>query len=564
MHTPGVLLLASSNIDIANDHELSQDMMFRPDAWLGIYRIKKWLEDRDLAQVLILDPNVDQDVPGMAAEFAAKRQVPIVGVSATRQYIEYDLHNIHTVSTVIAKSGQPAPVCLSGGYESTLGPELILSLGFVDGVVQGFGEFPLQSLLQYYNSLPTPIPDDLRGVQLPHVVWRKDIQPKAELEIDHRSDPSELYRYAAQPHLIIPWTKYWERKAELQRALPAHEASGAHGGKSGTEPHLPEPARTNDGIRLTTSSHCLGTCGFCSSRRYGQQVLKSYGQSPAIMMSSAEEVLQMVLEAYDRIEPKPRGAYFVDDDFVIGGTKGMARFETFCDLMEDAYASGRLPGSFFLGLQTKVRHFVSTDRWPAFRGGGLRAAHSLRRAGFNRLEFGVESLNDELLSSPFIHKQSSAAMNIQVVEDCLQAGLLTSIFYIPFPPDVTALTFQDSLSKLLDLLEKGPNLGLTPNIRIVAGSPASEYVHDHTWPVTFKKIVDLYGTEVEIPSSLYPPADPVMRQAATAAIAKHRKEIYQSLRRNQKPGYLILADTAAFLGSDRLYQRMMDLIESEA
>lgn len=561
MQKPGVVLLASCNIDIASQKEPAQFLIFNPDPWLGIYRIKKWLEDRDLARVLVVDPNIDSDVPGKVADFAASYQVPVIGVSTTRHYIEHDLQNIHSLSKVILDCGQPRPVSISGGYESTLGTELILSLGFVDCVVQGFGEFSLEAFLRHFHCLNNPTADDLRGLQLPRVVWHKDIQLGESLDFEHQPDPNDLYRYTAQPHLQIPWSKYWLRKVELNKEI-------ADNNNADTD-NLSEADKTafiaanNKGIRLATSSHCLGSCGFCSSRRYGQQVLKSFSKPPSILMASAEEVVDMVLDAYEKIRPvQPNGVYFIDDDFVIGGKKGMARFEKFCDLMQELYNSGRLPKSFFLGMQTKVRHFVQTDRWPTFRGGGLNSLNSLRRAGFKVIEFGVESFNDEILGSPFINKHCTAEMNIQVVQNCLKAGLQTTIFYIPFPPTITSETFQDSLSKLIDLLEQGATLGIAPHIRIFSGSVASDKAAEDTWPIKYKKLLNVKGQEVELPDSFYP-ADPIMNKALKKALNQDFNKLKSTLRRSQKPGYLLLADTALYLGNEHLYQRLLGLIDKE-
>ena len=56
--------------------------------------------------------------------------------------------------------------------------------------------------------------------------------------------------------------------------------------------------------------------------------------------------------------------------------------------------------------------------------------HRVRRAGFKILEFGLESFSDEILSSPFINKHMRADINVQVVEDTLEAGIIPYIFYI--------------------------------------------------------------------------------------------------------------------------------------
>lgn len=542
--TPGIVLLASCNIYVAREDGPAKAVMFSPDPWLGIYRIKKWLEDRGLARVLLVDPNVDGNIQRKVKEFAEQRTVPIVGVSMTRQYIEYDLNNIITIRDWVGDTGQLAPVTLSGGYESTLGSDLVLSLGFVDGVVQGFGEFPLETLFRRYVSFSDPSSDKLRGCRLPGVVWKKGTEMREDLTPEAPPDPTALYRYEAQPLLHIPWLKYWTRKAQLR-------------GEDSLD-------NSSEGVRLVTSSHCLATCGFCSSRRYGSFVLKALGLPPSVMMMPAEEVVDLVLDSYDKVGPeKAHLVYFVDDDFVIGGKRGMARFETFCRMMEELYDSGRLPRSFVLGMQTKTRHFATGKGFTVFSGGGKDSLRRIRKAGFKLLEFGAESFSDELLHSPFINKKISAEVNFRVIQDCMEAGIKASIFYIPFPPSVTPESFRESLSKLIELLEQGARLGMTPGVRIFSGSPASELVGDPAWPYRTKTVTAADGREVNLPEAFFP-CDPKMNEAVNSALNLKFKHLKASLRRWQKPGVQLLADTARFLNYHDLYERLERLPSADS
>lgn len=138
----GLILLTSTSRDITQDDVSEQHFIFQPDPWVGLHRIQKWLQDRELAQVLVLDPNVDAEVCAQVREFASRVWVPVLGVSMHRGNISQDLSNVVALAQEVVCCGQPRPVTLSGGHESTLGSGMVLSLGFVDGVIQGFGEFP--------------------------------------------------------------------------------------------------------------------------------------------------------------------------------------------------------------------------------------------------------------------------------------------------------------------------------------------------------------------------------------------------------------------------------------
>lgn len=539
MQQPGVILLSSSNVYIDSQKEPAKNLIFNPEPWLGIYRMQKWLEDREFARVLILDPNLKSDLTEQVLEFTRYRKVPIIGVSVTRHYIEYDLQNIATIQRLITSCAQPAPLSLAGGYEATLDSEALLALGFVDAVVQGFGEFPLEALLSYYNSLDMPHPEALRGCGFPGLVWKQGTESGPDLSPAKVLEAERLFSYEAQPLWEVPWTEYWLRN----ESLAEDQADNCFKKR----------------ISFSTSSHCQGTCGFCSSHSYGQFVVKGLYNCNSVLMTPAQEVADLVLNAYQGLTAdKPCAIHFVDDDFVVGGKKGLARFEKFCDLMEEHYESGPLPSSLFLTMKTKIRHFAPDSGTAAFSGGGRQAMHRVRRAGFKILEFGVESFSDELLCSPFINKHITADINAQVVEDTLEAGIIPYIFYIAFPPTVTSQTFYHSLQKLVDMLEKGAWLGLALNIQVFPGSKALKYFGKPDFPGRTKEILNAQEEHVEIPDSILP-ADPLMNKALHKALEGYLKRSRDSLRSTQKPGQQILADTALFLGYESLYQRLIDL-----
>lgn len=538
MTMPGVVFLTSCDIYISARTEPQEESMYIPEVWLGVYRIKKWLQDRNLAKVLVLDPNVDWDIPGQMVDFAEKNPIPLLGVSMTHLNIEKDLQNIKTLQDLVLSSGLPSPVTLAGGYEPTLNSDQVLSLGYVQAVVQGYGEFALEALLTYYNSLREPGPDALRGACFPGLIWKQGLLEGTDLTPEEMPDPSRLFSYQAQPFAEIPWSKYWSGEA----------TSSSDRGDSYSKKYS-----------FFTSSHCQAACGFCSSRRYAQFTLKSLKLPSSVLMLSAEEVAELVLKAYNSPgSEKPGSIIFHDDDFVVGGKKGMARFEEFCDLMQEHFKKGNLPDWLFFTMKTKIRHFAADPKYASFSGGGKEAMRRIKRAGFKVLALGVESFSDELLDSPFINKHVAAEVNTQVVMDALETGMVPFVFYIAFPPNVTRENFSYSLEKLIDVLEKGAWLGLALTIQVNSGTVARELFDDPAWPGFKKKISDTWGQELELPEYLLP-ADPVMRKALDRAHEHHFSKLKES-KRSQISSYELLADTAQFLGYEDLYHRLNNLI----
>lgn len=529
---PGIILLGSSNVALDKEDGPAPSPLFPPDPPLGLYRIKKWLEDRGLARILIVDPNLDGGIASGVERFAKEGPVMIVGVSLTRYYLEHDLINIGVVRDWVVRSGRPAPISLAGGYECTLGSAMVLSLGHVEGVIQGFGEFPLGAMLRYTSEHPDAGPDALRGCRYPSVLWREDIAPGPELTDAVPCDPQALYSADAQPLDNIDWSRYWARIADLEG--------------------LEELPQRRKATHLVTSSHCLAPCAFCSSRRYGSQVLKDYDLPPAVLMMPAREIERLALHAFEGLAAG--GVYFIDDDFVVGGKHGMARFDAFCQEMEAHYESGRLSRSFWLGMQTKTRHFHAGPGFSPFAGGGLPSLEQLTRSGFYVLEFGVEAFSDELLRSPFINKKTSAAVNAEVILNCLKAGIKTSIFYIPFPPTVTPESYAESLSKLAELLEQGAHLGISPWVRIFAGSEVADMVDDPRWTYRSKLVRRADGSTVDLPD-VYLPSDERVARVLEEAVSRNRGAL-KSARRRQKPGFQLLADVAELLGYPELAGKM--------
>lgn len=538
MDLPGVVFLTSCDIYISAQTEPREESIYNPEVWLGGYRIKKWLQDRELANVLVLDPIVDWDIPGQVAEFAERNPIPLLGVNMTQLNIEKDLRNIKSLQNLVIACGQPSPVTLAGGYEPTLNTDLILSLGYVQAVVQGFGEFALEALLTYYNSLRDPGPDALRGARFPGLIWKNGLSEGADLTPERMPDPTRLFSYQAHPFAEIPWSKYWygvaSSSGEIEESF-------------------------NKKYSFFTSSHCQAACGFCSSRRYAHFVLKSLNLPPSVLMLSAEEVAELVLKACNNTGgEKPDSIIFQDDDFVVGGKHGMARFEKFCDLMEEHFKKGNLPDSLYFTMKTKIRHFAADPKYSPFSGGGKEAMRRIKRAGFKILALGVESFSDELLDSPFINKHITAEVNTQVVRDALETGVIPFVFYIVFPPNVTRENFAYSLERLIDVLEKGAWVSLSLTIRVNSGTVAWEMCDDPAWPVFKKNVPDAQGKELELPEFLLP-ADPVMRKALDKANELYFSKLKNS-RKSQITCYELLADTALFLGYENLYHRLSNLI----
>ncbi len=171
---PGVVLVTSSPITLNTTDGPDPAPCFDPAPPLGLYRIKKYLEDRGLASCLVLDPNVDTGCKNKVLEFARGRLTPVVGVSLMRANLRSDLINVTVVREWIAAL-QATPLTLAGGYETTLDPDLVLSFGYVEGAVRGFGEFSLSAPVQALGRLDSR--EDLTAVtrqETPGIRWRND------------------------------------------------------------------------------------------------------------------------------------------------------------------------------------------------------------------------------------------------------------------------------------------------------------------------------------------------------------------------------------------------------
>lgn len=536
MPPPGVILLASSPLDLRVAEGPEREPFLGRGPPLGIYRIKKYLEDRELATCLVVDPIVDDHFQDRVLRFAREHRVLVVGVNLTRMYSATDLPNVQAARDWVA-STQPAPLALAGGYECTLAPDEVLSFGYVDGVVRGFGELALGFLLR---ALRQPgLRENPRAImeqEVPGLRWRDRNHFGDETTFPGAPfDPDELYRGEAQPLPVIPWERYWG-------------GLGADG----------QP-RDDDDVsriaRLVTSSHCLASCGFCSSRRYGTFVLGNLGQAPRVLMTPAEDVVELVCACF--LRHGAQQIYFVDDDFMVGGPAGYERFREFATRMEEVYRSGRLPRTSGLAMQTKSWHFTDHRGLADWAGGSQASLEWLKRAGFLRVDLGVESLSDDLLTSPFINKKIPAEVQARVVTDCLDAGLAVSICYIPFPPDVTAESFRESLTRLIPLLRRGALLAVSPAIYVNAGSAAEKEIATGEWKVVSKPIPRADGALHPVPMKLLP-SDPEMAHAFQVSWERNLERL-QSLRQKKGVELALLADAADLAGSSDLAAELRSL-----
>jgi len=419
----------------------------------GIYRIKRYLENKGVATVDVFDPNLYPDEMHEALEaLLEKSGYDIIGFGPTHINMKGDMQLLRFVRTETARlsasKGFRRSLLVGGGSEITENYGQWLENSPMDLALLGYGESVLADVIAVHQTARTGGVErfsDVAGVAYlqggkPVVRYARGVSSEFFHEVAYRSDPVQ----------DIPYEVYWKHNADLY-----------------TGETMRARAATIRTARLFTSSHCPNGCGFCSS----QMLLKSATGGPqvAVLRLNAQEIAGLVKKTVDL-----HGAdaiYFNDDDFVIGGEAGRQRIKDFCLLVIDMKARGEIPEKFKFYTQTRARSITVKPQYGAEFVPDMELLDLMKQAGFALVAIGVETFSDRLADQPSIKKRMPSQMAEAALNGLFAAGIIPLVNIILMPPEVTEQDILITADKTLDFVRRGARVSMQPLIEVYPGAP---------------------------------------------------------------------------------------------
>lgn len=434
---------------------------------LGLYRLRQFIGERGYRCDI-----GDLDLPGVELEdylaMVSAGEYDLVGLSVSHTNMNFDLRSLWALDKARRQGGNRV-LLIAGGQEATLNYRQWLKTG-LDLIVLGYGE---KTLLELCRRVTEGCRTHKEFADLPGIVMEEE-------NGRYRLNPAEKLTQqsftALSYHLMlrteIPFPTYWDRFKATAETL-----------------NFTSSRFVLENVRLYTSSHCPGGCGFCSSQAF--LPASQQGGHP-IFLLSAGEVFHLVQHAIANYGAK--SFLFSDDDFVIGSKAGLERVQEFCALITAAKEQGIIDQGTMFNCQAKIADFIRREPGaaPSIRTDLIEA---MARAGFHSMGMGVETFSDALLQSPSINKAGISRHDIETVLRALLAGGITpQINIILGIPETSVTDLIETMRLAVTYLLAGCQMAVMPRLLAFPGSPVCTAARhpvrseEHTDPFTGNRI----------------------------------------------------------------------------
>lgn len=464
---------------------------------IGLYQLQGYLAGEDIACDL-LDREMEDYRPYVDA--VGRGEYQVVGLSVSRVHMKMDLDLLWQFRRAAADNGH-ACVFLAGGPEATINWRQWLESG-VDVIFTGFAEVALTTFCRKIadSGLPPPpakadldaLCGDIDGIAFMGQ-GGQTYRPSPPLTVEIFR---ELFHRRVRT-LDPPIKAYWDRLRELS----ANTDLGA--------------ARfVIENVRIYTSSHCPRGCGFCNSQSF---LPLSQGKPSAIIMLTAEEVMDLMLHYVDRYGA--RSFLMSDDDFPIGNAQGILRLDTLCRLVIEHKRTGRIPPDLQISCQARILDFViRAGDGPRHPNRELLAL--MKQAGFASIGLGVETFSDRLLKAPSVNKVACTAADVRAVLDTmLDLGLAPQTNLILGIPEYTLAELAETVETAFHYITRGCDVSTIRKMLALPGAPAFE---SGRYPYTTEQWANPYsGRTIDI-AGHFIPEDP-----AVAGLIARFGDLYQ-------------------------------------
>ena len=441
---------------------------------LGLFRLQGFLKKNDVDAV-VFDVNAEPKEDYL--DRVAQGEFDVIGFSVAHINMIRDLDLLCSFH----REAQKAPkkiYFVAGGQAATLNFQQYLEAGF-EAIFLGFAE---KSLLAFLTKLAEEDGKDIPLSELCH-----GIDGVAYLNEKHdlvsrlcpvlTEEDFIKTNYDDVLEMDVPFELYWEKIGQLSRNID-----------------FQNNRFIIKNVRILTSSPCIKRCGFCSSQSFIKAAQGSLGPQ---MMLSAQQVFHLVMHHIEKYGAE--GVLFSDDEFLLGGAKGIRRAKEFCRLVIDAKQSGKMPQEFPFNCQARVTDFLTQkDKTKKV---DRELIHLTKEAGFNVFGIGVETFTERLLHVPSMNKVGvTVEYSHAVLETLLSVGMIPQINLILLVPETTIDEMIETMMTAVDYMKRHCSLAVTPLMNSWPGAPIfgrreydiryREYYH----PLTQKamKIADYY------------------------------------------------------------------------
>jgi len=241
-----------------------------------------------------------------------------------------------------------------------------------------------------------------------------------------------------------------------------------------------------DTIRIVTKSHCNYNCRFCSYCHFLTAAISgSYQPVLSLPAGDVRVMMRRILKAYPAFARD--GLIFINDDDFIG-----PETEKMLDFFEKGYGKDEDIAYFGFTRVDKVND---------------RLLKRLRKAGFRKLLYGIETFSERLLDE--MRKRYKSALSPvqlvrQVIKSTLKAGIVPVMTFMLFYPTATLSDVKVTIDETVELVALGAVPNVYPYAEARAGADLTEEARSGKMEIVGRHIM---------------PVDPAMRDLAQKAQA---------------------------------------------
>jgi len=311
---------------------------------------------------------------------------------------------------------RPQALLVAGGIEAQYNYQTILDKSPCKIVVTGEGEVPMEMIC-----------NDTLYQNIPGIIFKNNADPLTK----------EQFEFASKqiPWGRIPYEDYWDYYLDKYEGKITDEIN--------------DQIHT---VRIFSKNRCPFLCKFCTSTN---QLPDAIGRKASVVGISTE-LLVTFIETIHRMHPRVRTIYLTDDDFCINRIDVIE----FCKQI----------------IERKLDHltYMCFARVTDLK---LEMLQWMKKAGFRRLNIGVESFSNKVLEE--IGKKYT---EVQIVENLIHVkavGIQAFLTAMLITPGSNLLDLEYTVHQLSQYA-KDPffTLGLAPAIRPTKGSEFYEMYHD--------------------------------------------------------------------------------------
>ena len=319
-----------------------------------------------------------------------KKKWDIIGFSVLEETFLTDIKNMQ-----IAKEICPDAILIAGGIEAQFNYQNLLDKTPCKFVIISEGEKSLLALADGKNIN-----------EIPGIVFKNSSVPLDQHTFDFATSAIDWEE--------LPYEKYWDYYEKKY-------------GNQCNEEKLTEICT----VRVFSRNRCPIGCKFCSSTN---QITWGSNQKVPVISASEDTLIHNIKRICDA-HPRVRTIYLTDDDFCIN-KKSVIRF---CEKVINEKNKGGVPKRLtFMAFCRSGDASVEMLTW-------------MRKAGFRRLNIGIESFSDKVLKE--MNKKCTVQENHECIKIAKQTGVLPYCNIIATTPESNLDDVDETVTQALKYVE---------------------------------------------------------------------------------------------------------------